>query len=258
MATGDLSAERISSLLRTERFGRALHVYDSVVSTNDLARQLADEGAAEGTAVIAKEQAAGRGRGGRAWLSPPGGLWLSVLLRPTLPVEEWPLLGVVLALASCRAVETVAGLRTGVKWPNDVMVGPRKLGGILVEATPAFAIGGIGLNANLTDAALPDPVGILATSIQMETGRGIDLNVLAAAVLSSSEEYYRRLPAEKASLLAEFRDRSVVLGRRVHITGSASFDGLAEAIDESGALLVRTPAGLQVLRAGEVSIRVAE
>lgn len=252
-----LSAESISVSLRTEQFGRVLHVYGTVSSTNDLAKQLADAGAAEGAAVIAEEQIAGRGRAGRVWISPPGGLWLSTVLRPALTVDEWPLLSIALALAASISIETVAGLQAGVKWPNDLMVRNRKVGGILVEATPAYAIGGIGINANLTDSRIRE-IGESATSLQAEIGNTVDLNRLAATLLAGIEEQYRRLGSDRNAMLSEFRERSMVLGRRIRISGGAVSDGVAEGIDESGALIVRTEAGLQVLRVGEVSIRVAD
>ncbi|MGH2349883.1 MAG: biotin--[acetyl-CoA-carboxylase] ligase [bacterium] len=252
----ELSADRITGRLATARFGRALHVHDAVTTTNDLARALADAGAEEGTVVVAREQVAGRGRAGREWASPPGGLWLSVVLRPNRPVDEWPLLGFVLAIASCEAIDALTGLRTGVKWPNDVMLGSRKLGGVLVEATPAFAVGGIGLNVNFAPDILGPLVAKTATSVQAVTGHPVDLERLTALLLEKMEDGYGRFRLDRAWLLDEWRRRSVAMGRQVHVAGPESFDGVAEGIDETGALLVRTPEGMRIVRAGEVSVRL--
>jgi BirA family biotin operon repressor/biotin-[acetyl-CoA-carboxylase] ligase len=254
----ELTADRISKSLETERFGRVLQVHDAVTSTNDLARELADAGAPEGTTVIASEQLTGRGRHGHSWASPRGGLWLSVVFRPALPVEQWPLLGFLLALASCSAIDALTGLRTGVIWPNDVMVCTRKLGGVLVEGTPEFAIGGVGINANFPVEALGPVVGQTATSVQAVTGRPIDLNALAAVLLLRIEQDYLRLQVDTSWLLDEWRRRSVAIGRLVHVIAPTPFDGIVEGVDESGALLVRIAGGLQVVRSGEVSIRLAE
>jgi len=256
--TRELTADRISQSLRTERFGRRLQVHDKVTSTNDLTRKLADAGAPEGAVVIAREQVSGRGRHGRHWVSPRGGLWLSVILRPAQPLDEWPLLGFLLAVASCGAIDALTGLRTGVKWPNDVMIGSRKLGGVLVEATPGFAVGGIGLNANLTAASLGASVAKTATSIQELVGHPVDLSALAAMLLEKIEDGYSRMRTDKAWLLDEWRRRSVAMGRRVRVTGGTMLEGVSEGIDDTGALLVRTAEGVQVVRAGDVSIRLVE
>jgi BirA family biotin operon repressor/biotin-[acetyl-CoA-carboxylase] ligase len=253
----ELTGDRISKSLGTERFGRVLQVHDTVTSTNDLARVLADAGAPEGAVVIAREQLTGRGRLGRQWVSPRGGLYLSVILRPAQPLDEWPLLGFLLAVASCGAIDALTGLRTGVKWPNDVMIGSRKLGGVLVEATPAFVVGGVGLNANLTPATL-GALENTATSIQALTGHPVELSALAAMLLTKLEGAYSRLRTDKAWLLDEWRRRSVAMGRRIRVTGATTLEGVAEGIDDTGALLIRTAEGVQVVRAGDVSIRLVE
>ncbi|HEY3247150.1 MAG TPA: biotin--[acetyl-CoA-carboxylase] ligase [bacterium] len=256
MRAADLSAEEVARRLETVRFGRVLRLHDAVTSTNDVARQLASSGAAEGTAVIAREQRSGRGRLGRAWLSPRGGLWMSVVFRPALPVGDWPLLGFVLALAACSAIDAATGLRTGVKWPNDIMIRSRKLGGVLVEGTGAFAIGGVGINANVALEAFEPAMQHTVTSLQAITGRPLDLAGLAAGLLLSLEQYYPRLQTDRTWILDEWRRRSVALGRAVHVIGATTFDGVVEGLDESGALLVRTADGVKAVSAGEVSIRL--
>ncbi len=256
MAPPDLSAEEISRRLETMRFGRVLQIHDAVTSTNDLARQLAEAGAAEGTAVLAREQLAGRGREGRPWVSPRGGLWMSVVFRPVLPVADWPLLGFMLAVSACAAIDAATGLRTGVKWPNDLMLRSRKLGGVLVEATPAYAVGGVGINANVDPDAFDPAIQKTATSLQAIAERPVDLNRLAAAMLLTIEQNYPRLIADKTWILDEWRRRSVALGRQVQVVGATTVDGVVEGIDASGALLVRTADGLQILRVGDVSIRL--
>lgn len=252
------TADEISRRLHTVRFGRVIHVLDVVASTNDVAKQLAEAGAEEGTAVIAREQVAGRGRRDRRWVSPRGGLWASMVLRPPLPAEAWPLLGCALALAACDAIDAATGLRTGVKWPNDVMIRSRKLGGVLVEGTPEFAVGGVGINANIPEGAFDQALAQAATSLQIVTGHPVDLNTLAAGLLGAIERSYAQWQADKTSIVEEWRRRSVVLGQLVRVIGATAFDGVVEGLDETGALLVRTAEGLQVVRAGEVSIRLTE
>lgn len=148
MASDPDLATQISRQLRTVRFGRPLQVYPLVTSTNDLARDLAASGAGEGTAVLALEQSAGRGRLGRRWASPPGGLYLSLVLRPDLRMERWPLIGLACSLGAAAAAEAHAGAPVRVKWPNDLLLDGRKVGGILIEVAGDAAVCGIGLNIN--------------------------------------------------------------------------------------------------------------
>lgn len=240
----DLAAE-ITSHLPTERFGRPLHVYERVTSTNDLAKRLAEEGASEGTAVLALEQTAGRGRLGRLWASPRGGMYLSVVLRPALAADRWSLLGIAVAVGSASAAESLAGTPITLKWPNDLLLETRKVGGILVEAGPTFAVAGIGINAAVPPDLLPPDAASL----------NVELPPLVCEILRGVEHAVAMLPADAAGLLAQWRRRSATLGRHVRVVGREEVVGIAEDIDADGALLLRTAQGVRRVLAGDVSLR---
>ncbi|MBM3451364.1 MAG: 2-amino-4-hydroxy-6-hydroxymethyldihydropteridine diphosphokinase, partial [Armatimonadetes bacterium] len=161
---------------RTRYMGKPLHWLASTTSTNDEARRLAEAGAPEGTAVAARTQTAGRGRLGRSWTSPPGGLWVSVVLRPLIGLPDIPRLGLAVGVAVHRAIERVTGTRTGLRWPNDILLDGRKLGGILAETGPAarWVVVGVGLNTAVPRDLLP----AAATSLQEATGTPPDNEAL--------------------------------------------------------------------------------
>lgn len=238
----DLVAE-ITAGLRTARFGRPLYVYARLTSTNDAARDAAEQGASEGTAVLALEQTAGRGRRGRPWVSPPGGLYLSVVLRPRLPVERWPLIGLGAAVGTASAIETVTGRAIGLKWPNDLMHDDRKAGGILVETGGMHAVVGIGINTNIPTELLPP--GAISLSVE--------LSPLVTATLHTLEYHYNLLHADPDQIRKLWRKRAVTLGRYIRIIGPEKIEGTAEDIDADGALLLRTSSGLRRIIAGELS-----
>jgi len=237
--------------------GRLLLGYEECSSTNDVLADLARRGYPEGTVVMACRQTAGRGRLGRRWESPPGGIWMSVLLRP-----ENDLLyagGVLVATASvaaCRALSEVVGLEAGIKWPNDIYWEGRKLGGVLAEVGPGHVVLGIGLNAAFPVAVLPAAERERATTILEAAGRA-PLPELAASLVDHLDRLYGGLRKEGPEpLLQLWRQRATVLGKEVLIAGKETWAGVAEDIDEQGALLVRR-AGGELVRvvAGDVSLR---
>lgn len=251
------------------RFGRPLRAYERVGSTNDLARALADQGAPEGATVVAAEQTGGRGRRGRSWHSPAGGLWLSVVLRPTLGAAQWPLVGFAASVGAAAAVEDATGVPVALKWPNDLMASGRKLGGVLVEAhgTPraraarskrSALIVGIGINANFSPGDLPPAISARAVSLLELLGHPVDLATLAGSVLMQFERRYDLLQQDPDALLAQWRVRDFMVGRVVSISGAHTLEGTVEGVDASGGLLVRTAAGVQRVAAGEVSLRNAD
>jgi BirA family biotin operon repressor/biotin-[acetyl-CoA-carboxylase] ligase len=221
-----------------------------VTSTNDVLREQARAGAPAWTAVIAEEQTAGRGREGRAWTSPAGNLYLSVLLRPALEVSSLGLLPLLVGVGVAEAC-TSLGAAARLKWPNDVVVGERKLGGILVEAassggTVDFVVAGIGVNLAAT---LPEELRELATSLEAESGRRYEAEDAAHVVLGRIRVWYDRLASEgPASVLAAWRAFAVAWwGRRVEVlSGGQRVEGQAVGIDDSGALLLLDATGQQV------------
>ena len=229
-----------------------LLIRESVGSTNDEARALAQAGAAEGLIVLAEQQTAGRGRRGAAWFSPQGeSLAFSVLLRPTEPKSLWPRLALAAGLAVAEAVESF-GLKAGIKWPNDVWIRQLKVAGILVEAGTDFAIVGIGINVKT--AEFPQEVAEIATSLKIETGRQFPLPEVLAAIIRHFSLRRNQIGEGFEELLDAVRLRCVLTGNRVSlITSSGTKTGVIEGIAPGGELLLRTETGVErLLQADEI------
>lgn len=267
----ELSEERIRTALTTTVFGRNVVYLPTTGSTNDVAKALAAAGAPEGTLVVADEQTAGRGRMGRRWVAPPGTcLLLSLLFRPELPPAQAPRLTMLCTLAAADAVKEVAGLQVALKWPNDLIVksdvrspesqGWRKLAGVLtetgmVERRLDFVVVGIGLNVNVPPEVLP-ALAPDATSILAEVRRPVDRVTLLVALLARVERRYAALRAGESPHM-EWAARLATLGRQVTaVTPGGELVGLAEGVDEDGALLLRKADGtLHRLTTGDVTLR---
>ena len=224
---------------------REIRVVDQATSTNTVAAQAATSGAAAGLVVVAEEQTAGRGRLDRTWQAPPrSAVLLSVLLRPTVPTATLPLLSLLAGAAAVEAVRSVAELPAVLKWPNDVLVGGRKLGGILVERVDAAAVVGVGINVSLRASELPVDT---ATSIAIEGGN-TDRESLTKELLRALGRRVRTWEAaggDAASLLPGYRDVCDTLGRDVviHLPDGTSVTGRADSIDETGRLVLLTADG---------------
>ena len=215
--------------------GWRLEVLDTTGSTNAVAAEHARAGAPGGLVVVAESQTAGRGRLDRTWVSPPrAGLTLSVLLRPELPPEQWPWLPLLTGVAVATAVREQAGVQAALKWPNDVLVGGRKVCGVLVEvAAPGAAVLGIGLNVTTRADELPHDG---ATSLQLAGASTTDRGVLLRAVLRSLTVVLD----DVGSACAAYREWCSTIGRpvRVELPGGRHVEGLAEAVDDAGRLVV--------------------
>ncbi len=246
--------------------GRACEYQLSVGSTNAEGKRLAAGGAPHGQLILADEQTAGRGRRGRAWASPPGaGLWLSLVLRPEVQAERLPSLALLLALAAAEACEAVEnGVEAKVKWPNDVVIGGRKVCGILLEMAAdldgaQWVVAGVGINTRQRAEDFPPEFRHTATSLAMEaeqTPRRADL--LLAFLRALEARYDAWAQGGAAALRAEHARRSATLGRAVRVVSPAEeFVGMAEDIDETGALLVRRASDGELCRvlAADVSVR---
>lgn len=226
-----------------------------VDSTNTRIKQLAAQGALDGTVYIAAAQSAGRGRNGRTFLSPPGGLYLSMLLRPGCPAEEALSITPMAAVAVCRAVKQVCGLLCGIKWPNDVVLGGKKLCGILTEASTdkdgLFLVPGIGVNVNTEE--FPPELRPVAGSLFLHSGKKTELEDLARALIQQMDELYAAWKADKNAFLEEYRALCVNTGREV-LVGDRPAKALGIAEDYS--LLVEYPDGTKEnIACGEVSVR---
>lgn len=230
-----------------------VRLFAEVGSTNDVARRRAAEGAPAGAAVLAERQLAGRGRAGRAWESPAGrGLWLSLLLRPgALPAPgAVPLL---VGLAVAEALEPfLRPAALALKWPNDLLVGDRKLGGILCEGAwesgrPAHLVAGVGLNVLHAPSDFPEALRATATSVRIASGREPSRREVAAAVVRALAAVARGPLELTAERLAALEARDALRGREVVVTepstGAPLAEGTALGIAPDGALLLRSPAG---------------
>ncbi|MBI4240706.1 MAG: biotin--[acetyl-CoA-carboxylase] ligase [Candidatus Rokubacteria bacterium] len=236
---------RLAARLPIGRVGKVFYAFETTGSTQDEIRRLAEAGAPEGTLVVADHQTRGRGRQGRAWLDEPGSsLLLSLLLRPEIPAGTAPQLSLLAAVASADALTGATALPVGIRWPNDLEVRARKVGGILAEASAtgeqvSHVVVGIGINVNQTrfPAALARP----ATSLALEVGRPLDREPLLEALVASLDRWYTRYVREGFAPVREgWCQASVTLGQPVDGGGVT---GTAEDLDVDGALLVRTAAG---------------
>jgi BirA family biotin operon repressor/biotin-[acetyl-CoA-carboxylase] ligase len=226
--------------------------FQTVPSTMDLAAKLAEQGAAQGVVVAADQQTAGRGRRGARWASPPGaGLYFSFVARPS--VASLPLVTLAAGVGVRDGIQAATGLAAGLKWPNDLLVGKRKLAGILAEGlsigTTAQAVV-IGVGVNVLRASYPPDVAARATSIEDELGGPVDRETVLAEVLLALERRLDTLERDPGDILRAWRDTSpTATGTRVEWDGK---HGVTAGIDEGGALLVRTPSGVERVIGGEL------
>lgn len=248
--------------LETEFVGQNLVYHPAIASTNDEARRLARAGAPEGTLVIADYQIAGRGRLERRWEAPAGSsLLMSIIFRPRLAAYQVQRLTMICGLAAVDAIEAQTGLQVGLKWPNDLVIGGAKLGGILTEIELEgkrvdHAVVGLGLNVNLDPGRLPQDLLMVATSLSHLLGREVPRLPLLRGLLQAMELRYRALEAGQLPQ-AEWAGRLATLGQPVAVsTLGGSVEGVAEGVNKDGALLVRRADGrLETILAGDVSAR---
>src|SRR5678816_357837 len=239
---------------------RVLH-YESLPSTNTEAARLAIEGAGEGLAVVADEQTAGRGRLARTWSSPKGaGLYVSILLKPKISPDYWPLLTFVSALAVGDAVREKFQLETDIKWPNDLLADERKFCGILAEVveTDIGRAVVVGTGVNLTEAAVPSELRHVATSISEASGQHPDRDSLLATFLGRIEYWYTVLESERGPerLLAVWIERSsYAFGKSVSVRdGERTLEGVTQGLDGRGGLILKQRTGeIVTLMAGDVT-----
>jgi len=235
--------------------------FDSLPSTNLEAARRAIAGAAEGLCVVASEQTAGRGRLERQWISPKdAGLYFSVVLRPRIHQSSWPLIALAAALAVHDALLEAYSLKTDVKWPNDILSNNRKLCGILAE-TVETTIGRalvLGIGINLTSSAFPAEVQEIATSVQVETGKVPDLEIILRNLIIELERRYVMLQSAEGGeeVLRDWSIRSsYASGKRVRVAnGQEVLEGTTRGLESDGALRVETEEGLiRIVRAGDVT-----
>lgn len=241
-----------------------LYWYDTIDSTNTRAKALAKEGAPHGTVLVAGTQTGGRGRMGRSFSCAPGmGVYLSVILRPRCRAESLMHLTCAAGLAGCKAVEQVCGVRPQIKWPNDLLLGGKKLGGILTELgfdrddLVDYAIIGIGINCNQKTKDFPPPLQAIATSLQDSLGITCPPAKLAGALMEAFYEMSTRLFDSKEQWMLHYRKNCATLGQNISVIhGETVRYGKALDVDEDGGLLVEFENGhTETVNSGEVSIR---
>lgn len=256
--------EIINHISKENPWRERIQFFDTITSTNDVLKQMALQGAPEGTVLVADSQSGGRGRLGRTFLSPSGvGIYLSVLLRPACMPGELMHLTCASALAACDAIEQAAGFRPGVKWTNDIVYQKRKLAGILTElglnqdGSTAYAIIGIGINCTQQPEDFPKELQEIAGSLKMVSEREIDRTLVAAKMIGAFYEMNRGLLEKKSQMISDYRKACITLGQEISVfRNGINRHGRALDVDEDGALLVAYEDGsTETVNSGEVSVR---
>ena len=244
------------------QLGGAVLRFDSLPSTNDVARELAEQGVPEGVTVLAREQTRGRGRQGRTWASPAGeGLYLSVILRPPVEPARAALITLAAAVAVAETLSVDYAVAVDIKWPNDIHARGRKICGILIESAIeksklAYAVLGVGIN--LCQRQFPAELQDTATSLLVESGRRVTPDEFAAPLLARLEAWYRIALQQPATVIAEWQARSSYAdGCAVRVeNGDSRIEGVTRGLASSGALIIETAdGGRREVVAGEVSLR---
>ncbi len=191
-----ISPKRIKNELHTDFVGQEIHHFKEITSTNDIAKELAINGAKEGTIVIAETQTRGRGRMTRKWVSPEGGIWFSIILRPRVEPKETIELNLRVATVAAKVINSLFKLRADVKWPNDITINGKKVCGILTEMDTRgdkvdFVVIGIGINANIDLNSFPKRLRNSLTSLRKELKKDVDRERLLTALLEEFEQYYK-------------------------------------------------------------------
>jgi len=254
---------KVKTGLQTKIIGRTIHFFRELTSTNDMAKELAVKGAKEGTLILAEAQTRGRGRLGRGWFSPVGGLWFSIIMRPKVSPRDAPKLTLMISVAVAKTINKLFDLEAEIKWPNDVLVKGKKVGGILTEVNTRgdslnFAVVGVGINANLSLHDFPANLRDSSTTLKEELKREIDCEAFLRSLLEETEHYYKMFTQGKfQTILTEWKHLSKFLGSYVRVTSfDEKIEGWATNIDENGALIVKLrDLTTQKIMTGDVTIR---
>lgn len=237
--------------LKTDYIGQNIHYFSEIDSTNNVAKKLAEEGAEEGTIIIAETQTRGRGRRGKQWISPSGGVWMSIILRPRIPPSEAPQLTLMTGVAAAETIKNKFGLDVGIKWPNDILIGSRKVCGILTEANAKFStldyvVVGIGIDANVNTENFPSDVQKSATSLKKELNKDIGGPELVQEFLKIFEDTYNEFKEGGfPEILGEWRRMSKTIGSYVEVRKQLGkiVRGEAVGITNEGALILELDNG---------------
>ena len=259
-----LTPSEIKPLLKTKWIGKKIHYFETLDSTNSQAYQLALNGAEEGEMVIAESQERGKGRLGRHWFSPPFlNLYLSVILRPNISPHQASLITLMAAVSTADAIWKFSGLLPLIKWPNDILLGGRKVAGLLNEIQSEmdrihFVILGVGINLNMDEKMFSEEIKSIATSLKIEMGQTISRKNFLQSLLQELEKWYTIFMKEgSAFILKAWRDRAHIKGRRVRVTSfGEKLMGIAVDVDSDGALILEMADGKRKrVLAGDIEYR---
>jgi BirA family transcriptional regulator, biotin operon repressor / biotin---[acetyl-CoA-carboxylase] ligase len=236
--------------LETETIGHDIHYFSEVDSTNDVAKYLAEEGAEEGTLVVAEIQNRGRGRRGKTWISPPGGVWMTIILRPDIPPYQAPQLTLVTGVAVAKTLKEELNLDVGIKWPNDILIGKKKVCGILTEVNASvdkvnYLVIGVGIDMNVDVPVFPSELQKDATSLKNELDTEINGALLVQKFLLNFENIYKKFKDGKfPEILNEWRAMSSTIGNNVEVrTRGKTVRGEAVGINKDGILILELEDG---------------
>ena len=256
-----ISEAEISRFLNTREIGRRMELHELLDSTNNRAKAVAATGAPHGYLVISESQDGGRGRFGRPFFSMKGmGIYITYVLRPTLPAERAVMITSMTAVAVARAIERLADAEVKIKWVNDLFINGRKICGILCEANIDFESGQleyavVGIGVNVGKACFPQALEQVATSIENECGVHLNRNQLIAEISNEMETLYDQL--DTVAFMREYRMRSNVIGREVEVfRGSERFTAQVLDIDDQGRLVIRAAEGIERVNSGEISLKL--
>jgi BirA family biotin operon repressor/biotin-[acetyl-CoA-carboxylase] ligase len=259
-----MNMDRVQENLRTKRLGRTIIFSRNIASTNDLAKELASKGAEEGTVILSETQSAGRGRFGRAWISPRGGLWFSVVFKPRkLKPAEAGRLAFVAGLAVADTLHALYRLPVETKWPNDVLVKGRKICGIIIETNTTgsvvnYVIVGVGINANLdVKKQLPRELRAHATSLKENLQREVEMEELFASLLEKLASLYDLFLRKRfEQILDRWKEYAAFLGKDVEVKNqNETLHGIAYDVDPNGALVLLKNGEMKRIFNGDVSLR---
>jgi BirA family biotin operon repressor/biotin-[acetyl-CoA-carboxylase] ligase len=247
----EIVIDRLQERLQTKRFGRRTFFSREATSTNDWGKELARLGVEEGTVVVAETQTSGHGRLGRQWVSPKGGLWFSVVLRPELSPSEAVGLVFMAGLSVAEVLHRKYGLKVETKWPNDVLVNGKKICGVLVEMSTigtkvSFVIVGVGINANFdVEQSFSEPLLAGATSLKEELGRKVRLERLLGDLLEELENAYdQSVNGISSATMEKWKSYAGFIGRKVKVTTEdGKISGLALDVNREGALILKLTNG---------------
>lgn len=262
--TEHIKKDKIQEGLNTKFIGRDIYIFKEVMSTNTLAKFFAENGSKDGTVIISEKQTNAKGRSGKAWESPLGGVWLSIVLNPYVDQTKLPIITLATGLAVEKTFERLGITNAEIKWPNDILINDKKVCGVLIESIAKFnsiehVIVGVGIDVNLDIESLPEELQDGTTSLNVETGKEIDENTVIRTFLEEFEKVCNTFIKEDyESILKEWRKHAYTIGKNVEIREpfGKTYEGYVVGIDKQGVLVIEKPDGeLKKVISGECIIK---